>query len=64
MCCVLCVVHLQKCVYFVGFTYISRNVFGLSEFLEMKIVDFTQIYVAMCLATGRGLGEGTPPLRV
>ena len=43
VCCVLRVMHVEKCVYFVCFKYISGNALGSSEILEMGIVDFTQV---------------------
>ena len=43
VCCVLRVMHVEKCVYFVCFKNISGNALGSSEILEMGIVEFTYV---------------------
>ena len=53
VCCVLRVMHVEKCVYFSCFNDISEIALGSSEFLEMGIVDFTQVLYAF-LSTSKG----------
>ena len=43
MCCMRRVMRVEKCEYFKGFNDISGNALGPLEFLEMGIVDFTQV---------------------
>ena len=43
ICYVLCAVHCQKCVYFKGFSNMFEYVHWSFYYIEIVIVDFTQV---------------------